>query len=348
VPKAKAKRNKYISYLLRFGVAFVALYLTFRGEDFGTIGQVLLGLKPWVVAASLGFWVLSQLVFVARWSLLLRVQSIRIGFWVAFRLHLLGVFYNNCLPTSVGGDLLRAWYVTTHTEKKLEAALSVFVDRIIGLTGMVIMAFFCYWFIPADGQKQRLEFSFNLRILERLSEYKWIFAAVGVALAVVLLAFISNARGRNLLAGGYRVFRAQAAMVLQKIRNAISIYYSKKRALLLALLLTFCCQAIFILGMWLVGSQIGIDVHPKYYFVFFPIAWLLGALPISIGALGIWEGALKLMFAKVAIGIGEHLSALALYHRIIWLFGSLPGVMIHLLGAHLPKDFFVDYKKSVN
>lgn len=348
MPKAKAKRNKYISYLLRFGVAFVALYLTFRGEDFGTIGRVLLRLNPWVVVASLGFWVLSQLVFVARWSLLLRVQSIRIGFWVAFRLHLLGVFYNNCLPTSVGGDFLRAWYVTTHTEKKLEAALSVFVDRVIGLTGMVIMAFFCYWFIPVDGQKQRLEFSFNLGILERLTEYRWIFAAVGVALVVVLLAFISNASGRNLLATGYRVFRARAAMVLQKIRNAISIYYSKKLALLLALLLTFCCQSIFILGMWLVGRQIGIDVHPKYYFVFFPIAWLLGALPISIGALGIWEGVLKLMFAKVAIGVDEHLSALALYHRIIWLFGSLPGVMIHLLGAHLPKDFFVDYKKSVN
>ena len=348
MPKAKAKRNKYISYLLRFGVAFVALYLTFRGEDFGTIGRVLLRLNPWVVVASLGFWVLSQLVFVARWSLLLRVQSISIGFWVAFRLHLLGIFYNNCLPTSVGGDLLRAWYVTTHTEKKLEAALSVLVDRIVGLTGMVIMAFSCYWFIPVDGQKQRLEFSFNLGILERLSEYRWIFAVVGVTLVVVLIAFISNANRRNLLASGYRVFRARAAMVLQKIRNAISIYYSKKLALLLALLLTFCCQSIFILGMWLVGSQIGIDVHPKYYFVFFPIAWLLGALPISIGALGIWEGALKLMFAKVAIGVDEHLSALALYHRIIWLVGSLPGVMIHLLGAHLPKDFFVDYKKSVN
>ena len=83
----------------------------------------------------------------------------------------------------------------------------------------------------------------------------------------------------------------------------------------------------------------------KYYFVFFPIAWLLGALPISIGALGIWEGTLKLLFSKVAVG--ADVSTLALSHRIIWLFGSLPGVFIHLLGAHLPKDFFIDYTKSV-
>ena len=93
--------------------------------------------------------------------------------------------------------------------------------------------------------------------------------------------------------------------------------------------------------MWLIGRELGIDVHIKYYFVFFPIAWILGALPISIGALGIWEGTLNLMFGK---------STLALCHRIIWLFGSLPGVVIHLIGAHLPKekDFFIDYTKSVN
>ena len=347
MPGAKAKKKKFISYILRFGIAILVLYLTFRGEDFGKVADVLLGLNLWIFAASMGIWVISQLVFVTRWSLLLRIQGINIGFWLAFRLHLLGVFYNNCLPTSIGGDLLRAWYVTTHTEKKLEAALSVFVDRIIGLIGMVIMAFCCYWFIPEDAPKQRLTFSFNLDLLQRLNEYKWPFAIVGIILACVLLAFISNTRSRNLLAKTFGVFRKRGQEVLGKIHKAIRIYCRKKLALALALILTFCCQGVFILGMWLIGREIGINVHIKYYFVFFPIAWLLGALPISIGALGIWEGTLKLLFSKVAIGLSEQLSALALSHRIIWLFGSLPGVVIHLIGAHLPKDFFVDYENSI-
>jgi hypothetical protein len=258
----------------------------------------------------------------------------------------------------VGGDLFRAWYVTTHTDKKLEAALSVFVDRIIGLTGMVIMAFCCYWFIPVDGQSERLTFSFNLNLLQRLNEYRWIFAALGAVFVLVLFAFSSSAKGRNLLRRAFRASCEQGRMAMRKIRNAIRIYCTKKLALVLAMLLTFCCQAIFIFGMWLVGREIGIEVHIKYYFVFFPIAWLLGALPISIGALGIWEGTLKLMFSRVAIGFDEHLSALALCHRIIWLFGSLPGVVIHLIGAHLPQrrelarespqDFFVDSKRPIN
>ena len=341
--KAKSKKSRAISYILRFAVAAGALYWTFRGQDFGKIVDQLLELNLWIFAAAMGLWLLSQLIFTARWTLLMRVQSIKIGFWTAFRLHLLGVFYNNCLPTSVGGDLIRAGYVTTHTDKKLEAAFSVFVDRIIGLTGMIIMAFSCYWFIPVSGDEQRLGISYEINVLQRLSEYRWVVLGILGVFVIAFAIFVLNVRGRNLLRRGVGFVREHGIAVLQKIRGAIGIYFSKKLALVCALLLTFCCQGIFIIGLWLIGCEIGIDVHIKYYFIFFPVAWLFGALPISIGAAGIWEGMLKLMFGKVAPGIGEYLLlTLALCHRIIWIIGSLPGVIIHLVGAHLPSDFSVD------
>ncbi|MDD5063319.1 MAG: lysylphosphatidylglycerol synthase transmembrane domain-containing protein [Phycisphaerae bacterium] len=346
--KVKSKKSKYISYLLRIIVAAGALYLTFRGENLAKIANVLLGINFWIFAASLVTWFLSQVVFVARWCLLMRAQSIHIGFWPAFNLNLLGIFYNNCLPTAIGGDLVRAWYVTNHTDKKLEAALSVLVDRAIGLAGTVIMAFCCYWLIPVDRQKERLIFSFNLNLSQIWNEHKWILAAIGIAFVLSLLAFISNAKGRNLLRKAFRLVDEKGKIFLHKISNAIRIYCSKIFTLILALLLTFLCQSIFIFGMWLVGREIGIDVPMKYYFVFFPIAWVVGSLPISIGALGIWEGTLKLLFGKVAVGLDEQVLALASYHRILWLIGSLPGVVIHLLGAHLPKDFFVDRNKSID
>ena len=200
-PRARAgspRHNyKYISYLLRFIVAGAALYLAFRGENFSEVVDVLLGLNLWIFASAIGVYVVGQLIFVARWSLLLKVQSIKIGFWPAVRLHFLGLFYNNCLPGAIGGDLPRAWYVTRHTDKKLEAALSVFVDRVIGLIGMLIMA--CYWFIPEESREDGFNFSFEFNLFRRLAEYKSIFIWLGVALAVVVVLLVSNNRGRNLL-----------------------------------------------------------------------------------------------------------------------------------------------------
>jgi uncharacterized protein (TIRG00374 family) len=120
------------------------------------------------------------------------------------------------------------------------------------------------------------------------------------------------------------------------------VYYKHKVALVFAFVLTFLCQSAVIVGMWLVGRDLGIQCPAKYYFVFFPLAWMIGALPITIGGFGLWESVLVLLFVSVSVE-RDQAQALALVHRALWLFGSLPGVVIHLSGAHLPKEFSVDY-----
>jgi hypothetical protein len=54
------------------------------------------------------------------------------------------------------------------------------------------------------------------------------------------------------------------------------------------------------------------------------------------------------MFTQLASVTSEQAVALAVCHRVVWLIASLPGVIIHLAGAHLPKDFFIDEQGSIN
>lgn len=336
--------SRHGSHVIRFVIAAGALYLAFKGEDIGRIGRILLGLNIWVFAVALGLYVVSQFIFVARWYMLLKVQGISIGFWPAVRLHFLGLFYNNCLPGSVGGDFLRAWYVTRHTDKRLVAALSVFVDRVVGLVGLFIMAFCCWWFVPVEGRRGSFEIPYGNGGFSRLAEYKWILTGAAVLFAVIAAIFLAVPKGRRVLVVATGVVRKYSTIILHKSHEAIRIYWNRKLVLLLALFLTFCCQGVFIVGLWLIGVQIGTGISGKYYFVFFPISWLLGMLPISVGGAGIMEWWLKDIFVRVCGAAGEKALVLALCQRIIWLLASLPGAAIHLLGAHLPKDFFVDYK----
>ena len=93
------------------------------------------------------------------------------------------------------------------------------------------------------------------------------------------------------------------------------------------------------------GRAMGIDAPVKYYFVFFPISWVIGALPISIGGFGVLELGLVGLFASLPGVEREHGLALALCQRFIFIIGSLPGLCIHLTGAHLPSDteeIFID------
>jgi uncharacterized protein (TIRG00374 family) len=347
MPTAKVKKSKYFSYLLRFAVAALALYLAFRGEDLKQVAAALLGLNLWVFTAALGLYFVSQLVFVLRWCVLLRVQSIKIEFWLAVRLHFLGLFYNNCLPSSVGGDFVRAWYVAKHTDKKLPAALSVFVDRVVGLAGLIIMAFVGYWFIPAHGRKQLFESSYKAEALQLPIEHRQIIIVIATFLAVVIITFLVSFKARMFLLRAFRDIRQRGSEVLSKTCNAIRIYYNDKLALVYALLITFCCQGIFITALWLIGREIGIAAHMKYYFIFLPISWILGTLPISPGGGGVVECAVKVMFTQVLAVPGELALVLALCQRLLWVVGSLPGVAIHLTGSHLPKNFSIHADEPV-
>ncbi|NIA17352.1 MAG: flippase-like domain-containing protein [Planctomycetes bacterium] len=336
---AGSKKNLFsghISTLLRFAVAAIALYFAFRGQSLTDIGRVFLSLDLWAFAAAVALYFLSQFVFVLRWLLLLITQKIYINYFQALRLHFLGLFYNNCLPGSVGGDLLRAWYVTNHTEKKVEAALSVFVDRAIGLASTIAIALLAYLFVPIGAGGSKAEITVNFNPFDKLIQYRRIIL---YAVAVVIIVFAGLCllkKTRRLLAKILRLIEVHALAVLSKIGVAIRIYCSRPFTLLTAVFLSFLCQAMAITSFWIIGHNLGIAAPIKYYFVFFPMSWILGILPISLGGAGIVELGLREMFSQVTAVTQKQGLILGLAQRVIWLITSIPGLIIHLTGKHLP------------
>ncbi len=210
----------------------------------------------------------------------------------------------------------------------------------------VLGAFLAYWFIPSAQQGgDTADISFGSSF-SKAAQYWWLLLAIAASAAVIVTAFILTPGGRKLFGRGWHFVRAKGIRLIEESRVAIKIYYNKKLALAAALLLTFACQAVAIVAVWVIGVKIGITAGIRYYFIFFPISWILGLVPISVGGAGITEWFIKEMFGRVCAL--DNLGALAIYNRILIIVGSLPGAVIHLMGAHLPKEFFVDYNKPIN
>ena len=338
-------RRRGAGLVLRAVVAVVAIVWVFRGQDWGQLGRVFAGLNLWYFVLSLAIYVAGQALIGLRWWLLLRGQAISIGLWTAVKLHFLGLFYNNLMPSSIGGDLLRAWYVAKHTDKKLQAVLSVFVDRGLGFSAMTLIAVFCY-LIFLRGQQPRPA-SPNLEF--RISNFE--FPAIGgVWLLVGAIVFLSllllTRSGRALLGKAWRYVYINGTTLLNRSKDAIIVYCRMPLTILAVLGLTIFLQILVITGFWLIGLNLKIAAGARYYFVFFPIAWVFGALPISIAGIGLLEGGIREMFTRFAGASVEQALALALCQRFIWVLASLPGAVVHLTGAHLPRDFFIDYKQA--
>jgi uncharacterized membrane protein YbhN (UPF0104 family) len=129
---------------------------------------------------------------------------------------------------------------------------------------------------------------------------------------------------------------------MKQFKNAVIVYFTRPLAILIAFALTVSLQIATITGFYFLGRSMGINVSVKYYYVFFTLTWVLGAVPVSIGGAVVVEGALVILFTRVA-GTDESAAwALALAQRVVWLLASLPGAVIHLVGAHLPKNLSMD------
>ena len=341
------KKTRHLSLAVRVVVAVAAIGWVLHGQDWGELGKVFQRLNPGYFAVSLLTYTLAQLVIAVRWWLLLRAQSIHIELLAAFRLHFLGLFYNNIMPSSVGGDLLKAWYVTKHTEKRLEGALSVFIDRVVGLGGMTLMAVVAY-LVFLRGRSIEGDEDTGSALASSFGFYRAILFWLGVGIAAVFAVLLAHPRSRVAIRriGGRIAVRGVA--LLRRAWMAVVVYCSKPLTMLAALLLTLVAQSVVVVGFCLLGHNLGIDAEAKSYFVVFPISWVVAAIPVSIAGLGVLEAGVVTLFTSLTGATAEGALALALCQRFIWVLVSLPGGGVHLLGGHLPRDFLVDEGNPVN
>jgi len=361
--ETKGQKSKYVFLLLRIavvvgGVIWGTVWIR-RDVGWQNLADTFAAIDLWILVVCLSIFIVGQLIIALRWWLLLRSQGIFISIAAAVKLHFLGLFYNNFMPSSVGGDLIRAWYVTRHTDKRLEAALSVFVDRVIGLfSTLVIAGFFYTVFLRGQGGVIFQRDDTSGGVLATAAKYRYIGLWAVVIVGAFFGLLLANRKGREMLSKTLSRFRLAGAGILRKTTNAAIIYSRSGGTVLAVFGLTVLMQLMVITGFYFVGRDIGVAVSIKYYYVFFTLTWVLGAIPVSIGGAVVVEGALIVMFTEFA-GVAEEAAvALALCQRAVWMLSSLPGAGIHLAGAHLPgerkgpigagtmqKEFFVDRDK---
>jgi uncharacterized protein (TIRG00374 family) len=342
-------KRKLVFTLIRVAVVVIlVLFMIYRicqEKRWGGFLEYLQQMNPLVFAFTLGVFIFSSIIIGLRWWILLRPLSISIKPYLAVKLYFLGWFYNIFMPGSVGGDVIRAGYSTKHTDKKIEAVLSVFADRFLGLFSTLIIALCCYLiFIARGGSKIAFDKGLSFQGLADKGPMILCFIAVLGVFFVISLLWGKNRRALKKL---YDRLLELAKETLIKLRDTIWIYCKSPLTILVAFCLTIFVQLLTITGFWILGKNMGIDANIGYYYVFFTLTWVIGTIPVSIGGAGVVEGALVILFMQIA-GLDEAAAwTIALSQRAIWLLASLPGAIIHLMGAHLPKDFFVDYNKPI-
>ncbi|MBL7214167.1 MAG: flippase-like domain-containing protein [Phycisphaerae bacterium] len=330
-------KKSYASLIIRLAIAGVACWIIYQKIDPGELAGAFERLR-------LSTLLLAVLVFNAgvcligtRWWVFMRAQDIRVPLFLAIKLIFLGQFFTNFMPSAVGGDVVRAWYVSRHTHKRLQAALGVAVDRLMGLAATFILAITSYLlFMRGQGI-----FQVSRKGPSRISAF---FDRHPVSVYQVLLIVIIFVGILFFFAGFFNLKQffkriyGHFIHLFGQLKEVLFVYYHHPLVLIFGLLVTILLQSAVILSLWLVGRDLGMSAEIRFYFVFFPMVWVIGSIPVSIAGIGILEGGIILLFVQFTGAAPEAGIALALCQRLTWVIASVPGMAVHLSGSHRHKE----------
>jgi hypothetical protein len=295
-----------------------------------------------LVALSAGAFLCVLLITAVRWWYLLRVQDIRISLWEGIRLTFLGLFFNAVIPGTVGGDLVKAYYVARHTPKKAAVLVTGFVDRVLGLAELTLMAAVMISAVLLVGAQ---DFA-SLRLAATIT--------AGVLAGLVVAAtFLLSERVRRALHLQKLYRRLPIAHHIEAAGSAANVFGNRLSALLAGIGITFVAHVLFISAIALIGSAVGVPAPWYAYFLYIPVIYIIGSVPVTPGGVGIIENFYLLFFAGYftasdgAAADGK-IFALALLARFIPLIWGLPGVLVAVTGPRIPKTAAMEAELGIS
>jgi len=270
-------RRKKAWLWLRLIAALAILYWVIRKNGQGRILETLAGARPGWVALGAVLFFLSIAAGAYQWFLLLRLQGIGMGYAACFRAYYSGMFLNNFLPGTVGGDALRVYEAKQGADGWGKAVAATFLDRLIGFFSLSLLSLiavaFALW-------RQTLDQSVFRHILYAVGLVFGIFMAVLVLLLSRRIASLVNALIRW---AGMR-WLAEAHGRMQGILRA---YQARWREMLWITAVSCVVQVLRIDVHWLSGIALGARISPVFFFCFIPVIALAGVVPLNVGGWGI-------------------------------------------------------------
>jgi uncharacterized protein (TIRG00374 family) len=320
-PSSPGSRRRLTLIKTAIGVGLLAGLLVWN-DNGRKLLEVLSGFQPEYIVAL--FAIAFALVGVSsvKWSLFLRQRGHAITQARLFSLYLVGYFFNNFIPSSVGGDLARIYILGRQMSSHSESAASVFLERGTGVFGLVVLA--------------ALVGLFNQRILTNpIIALTIVAGLLGCTTALVLFyrpAVCAAAVGMIARLPGLR----RVAARLDKLIADIGYFRDQYRLLALSLAYSFAFHLLAGLNVYVSCLSIGFEPAFLDILVITPVILLLTMIPVSPNNIGWWEWCFSILLIDAGASAAEGL-AVGLTIRAVNLCVSLIGGLLFLSERHDPK-----------
>jgi uncharacterized membrane protein YbhN (UPF0104 family) len=292
---------------VRILVSLALLYLALRGINFTAIKSRLSQINVGWIELAVIVTVVQIFIGALRWREISELCQAPLTNLQAFRYNMIGAFFNQTLPSSIGGDAVRLWLVNRTGAGWRAATYSILTDRAIGLIALalIIVASLPWSYGMIAGSKGRL------------------------ALVSVDLAALAGGLGFLLL--GYlpwtwlkrwwptRHFHACSVIANEVILNRRS---GPKIAVL-----SMAAHVLTVVIAWCAVRSISAPANFEQVFMLIPPIMLITMMPISIAGWGVREATMMVIFGYAGLAQTDGTAVSILFGAVSFIVGAAGGLV---------------------
>ena len=286
------------------------------------LGPILATAKLWPLAVALLLLGMPFVITAWRWARLMRVQGLPTSYGQCLTLTLVGQFYSTFLPGTTSGDVVKIIYAGRLTGQPTKSAVTVLLDRVIGLVGIMIVG-------GTAAAVQLLVNHFGAtaaappdRVLLRV-----VFLITGLLAVLAAGATVYfSARLRRWFGVDALLDRLHLPEFIKHADRTLRVYRGHMGLLAVLLLASIVSQTALPVAGWLAGQAFGMRASFGCYLAYLPVTALATSLPIvPPQGLGVLDSLVLHFFVTRGVDSADQAFALAQVIRFFPIFWNLLG-----------------------
>lgn len=267
-----------------------------------------IGWSRWLVVV--GVFGIGHIISAYKWSQLVRAAGSPLKFASALRAHMAGLFANIWLPSIVGGDVVRAAWISGNHGIAVSAVIGL-LDRAIDLLALVLLIALGAILVGDAGGV----------LAGSVLRGAGVLLALGIPVGLIILHWLQP---EHLPAS----FRGPGMKVIGIARTI----YAKPGPAIWSLVLAVIVQFTFVGLNYFIGTAMGINVPFAVWLIAWPLAKVVALLPVSLGGLGVREAALAALLAPFAVTGTLAVAEALVWQSVLFGFGLTAGIVLLLSG----------------
>lgn len=252
-----------------------------------------------------------------RWQLLLGALAVPARLLTLVQSFSIAILFNNFLPSTIGGDAYRMYDSFRLGAGKTRAIAVVFIDRVIGLSALILLAFTVSLFA--------------LEVAEQIPLLRLFL--LGAMFGVTLLAWIVFGSGGKVLmrlTQGNNPLMKIAHGIMGKLYYGFQLFEGRADVMLKAVGLSLLLQTNVVIHCLIIAKALNIDVPILAMFIIIPLSYLIMTAPISINGIGLRESVFVFFFGLYGVAQEQALAFAFISFGMIIAQGVVGGIVFML------------------